>query len=90
MKRKVISVCVAAMLVSMSPVAVHAAEKGADELAVEGLSKLLDALSVFIDSIPQYETPTLLENGDIIIRRKHNQEEMDDKKESPGVEKTST
>lgn len=90
MKRKFMGVCVAAMLVSVTPVAVHAAEKGADELAVEGLSKLLNALSVFIDSIPQYETPELLDNGDIIIRRIQKPDEKDESEESPGVEKTST
>ncbi len=90
MKRKFLGVCVAAMLVSVSPATVYADEKGADELAVEGLSKLLSALSVFIDSIPQYETPELLENGDIIIRRIQKSDEMDEKEESPGVEKTST
>ncbi len=71
-------------------VAAHAQadEKGADDLAVEGISKLIDALSVFLDSIPQYDTPELLENGDIIIRRKQKTEEEEEK--DTDIEKTST
>lgn len=48
-----------------------AAEKSPEELAREGLAKLLSALDLFIGSIPQYATPEILPNGDIIIRRIH-------------------
>ena len=41
----------------------------AQKLAVEGLSKLLDALDVFVKSVPQYAAPEVLPNGDIILRR---------------------
>jgi hypothetical protein len=41
----------------------------AQQLAVEGLSKLLDALNVFVKSVPQYAAPEVLPNGDIILRR---------------------
>ena len=41
----------------------------AQKLAVEGLSKLLDALNVFVKSVPQYAAPEVLPNGDIILRR---------------------
>ncbi|MGF1592625.1 MAG: hypothetical protein ACFCUW_05060 [Kiloniellaceae bacterium] len=41
------------------------------ELAREALEQLMRALSLLVDSIPQYEMPEVLENGDIIIRRKH-------------------
>jgi hypothetical protein len=44
---------------------------GAQQLAVEGLGKLLDALRAFIKSVPQYAAPEVLPNGDIIIRRIH-------------------
>ena len=67
----------------------QAQEKGADELAAEGLGKLMDALGLFIDSIPQYEAPEVLENGDIIIRRKKDKEEAP-KEDDGGVEKTAT
>lgn len=39
-------------------------------LAAEGLETLLQALDLFIESIPQYEPPELTEDGDIILRRK--------------------
>ncbi len=41
-----------------------------EQLAREGVEKLLRALDAFIQMIPQYEMPELNENGDIIIRRK--------------------
>ena len=43
--------------------------KQAEELAREGTEKLLEALSIILNSIPQYALPEVNENGDIIIRR---------------------
>jgi hypothetical protein len=43
----------------------------AQKLAVEGLNKLLDALDLFVKSVPQYSTPEVMPNGDIILRRIH-------------------
>ncbi len=86
--KKGLSVIGLSMLRAATPLLTpQAQEKGADQLAVEGLSKLMDALSVFIDSIPQYAAPEVLENGDIIIRRKKNE---DSEEEQDGVEKTAT
>ncbi len=34
-----------------------------------GMKMILNALEVLLQSIPQYEAPEVLENGDIIIRR---------------------
>jgi len=45
--------------------------EGAQEMAVEGISKLLQALDLFVKSVPQYAAPEVLPNGDIIIRRVH-------------------
>jgi len=87
MKRSLIRTALAVFLVTSLPVNALAEEKGANELAVEGLEKLINALSVFIDSIPQYETPEILENGDIIIRRKKKEDETE---KDIGIEKTST
>ncbi len=58
------------------------------ELAREGLERMLRALNLFIEMIPQYELPEVLENGDIIIRRKHNPNGDDDETVEPEVEKT--
>jgi len=59
------------------------------ELAREGVERMLRALNLFIEMIPQYELPEVLENGDIIIRRKRdpkNGDEVD--APEPEVEKT--
>ncbi len=78
------------MLALMQPMA-FADEKGADELAVEGLSKLMDALSMFVEAIPQYSAPEILENGDIIIRRKgKSHDDEGDDKDMNKPEETST
>lgn len=43
--------------------------KQAEELAREATRKLLEALSIILNTIPQYALPEVNENGDIIIRR---------------------
>ena len=40
------------------------------ELATDAMSKMVRALELLIQQIPQYEKPEINENGDIIIRRK--------------------
>ncbi len=51
------------------------------ELAQEAMSKMVRALELMIQSIPQYEKPEINENGDIIIRRKHGDDEHDGRDE---------
>ena len=70
----------AALLACASPVA--AAEDKppspsdeAAELARQAAEKMIQALRLLIDKIPQYEMPEINENGDIIIRRKHKTDE---------------
>jgi len=47
------------------------AEKQAPgDVAREGLEQMMRALRLLVESIPQYELPEVLDNGDIIIRRK--------------------
>lgn len=65
-------------------------KRSADELAVEGISKLMDALRLFVDAIPQYSTPEILENGDIIIRRKNKKEMEEQEEKESDVEETAT
>ena len=43
--------------------------EAAQQMAVEGIDKLLQALDLFVKSVPQYSTPEVLPNGDIILRR---------------------
>jgi hypothetical protein len=56
------------------------------EIAREGLEKMLRALRLLVESIPQYELPEVLENGDIIIRRKR----PDSESEEPEFDETAT
>ena len=42
----------------------------AEEFARQGMERLMQALDLLIQSIPQYELPVINENGDIIIRRR--------------------
>lgn len=46
-------------------------QKRAEDLAREGMDKLLKALEQLLQAVPQYEPPIVNKNGDIIIRRKH-------------------
>jgi hypothetical protein len=46
-----------------------------EELARQGLSKLIEALQSLIDTIPQYDKPAITEDGDIIIRRRKKDEQ---------------
>ena len=41
------------------------------EMIGEATRTILKAFEIMMRSIPQYEVPEILENGDIIIRRKH-------------------
>jgi hypothetical protein len=54
-----------------------------DELAVEGVNKLMQALQLLIQQLPQYETPVIDENGDIIIRRRHDKAPIPPQKPVP-------
>lgn len=49
------------------------AELAPKDLALEGLAKIISALELFGQSIPQYDAPEVLPNGDIIIRRKNSE-----------------
>lgn len=79
----------AAVLASASPAlaqtqAPRDSAKEAEEIAREALDKLMKAMSALMKSIPQYEMPETLPNGDIIIRRKR----PDDSKPPPKEERT--
>ena len=61
-------------------------EQTPGEIAREGLEQMMRALRLLVQSIPQYELPEVLENGDIIIRRKHPKPES----EEPEFDETAT
>lgn len=48
-----------------------ALSEDAERLAGEGLAKIMQALNLLMQTIPQYAAPEVQPNGDIIIRRLH-------------------
>jgi len=49
----------------------------ARKLIEEAVGNLIAGLKLVMDSIPQYEAPEILENGDILIRRKRDDRAQD-------------
>ncbi len=47
------------------------AQERAEKALREGIENVMRAMELLIGSVPQYAMPEMLENGDIIIRRKH-------------------
>ena len=58
------------------------------ELARESIEQMMRALRLLVDSIPQYELPEMLDNGDIIIRRRSPQDPGGEN--GPEVDETAT
>ena len=58
-----------------------------EDLARQGMERILRALELFIEMIPQYEMPEVTEEGDIIIRRKRRKSEPPPE---PEMEETET
>ena len=61
-------------------------EKSPEELIEGGVKMIIDALDIFLKTIPQYEAPEILENGDIIIRKSKPEPKM--KNKTPDQDKT--
>jgi hypothetical protein len=59
------------VLTGPGPAGAQSAEEDPAELAREGMERMLRALTLLIEMIPIYEMPEVMENGDIIIRRKN-------------------
>ena len=47
-----------------------AEEETPEKLMREGMERMLRAIELMIEMVPQYEMPEVTEDGDIIIRRK--------------------
>ena len=74
MKKFVLSGFVALMLTN--PTLSYAqSNKPPDQLMENGVKIILDAMKIFIQNLPQYAAPEVLDNGDIIIRRKRPENE---------------
>ena len=61
----------------------------AEQAIKQGVQRILRALEALMHSIPQYGPPEVLDNGDIIIRRKH-PEPSPPKRPSPEHDETAT
>ena len=69
MKKLVLSGFVALMLTN--PTLSYAqSNQPPDQLMENGVKMILDAMKIFIQNLPQFAAPEVLDNGDIIIRRK--------------------
>ncbi len=68
------------------------AQERAEKALREGIEGVMQAMELLLGSIPQYEMPEVLENGDIIIRRKHRKPgpEKRDRKKSPDADEKHT
>lgn len=65
----------AVLLPTLSATAIAQSDTTPEDLAIEGLSRLMQAIELFVDTLPMYETPEVLPNGDILIRRVQSDEE---------------
>ena len=70
-----------AFTLSISSVAYADEKKSPEAMIEEGAKMIFDALDLVLKAIPQYEAPEILENGDIIIRRKNPTEDKKEKQE---------
>ena len=95
MKAVVCGVALSAAL-ALTPAVAQDQQQSLDEaerMAMDAIARMMDALGLFIDSIPQYEAPEVLPNGDIIIRRIHPESEGGPERqdgEEPEVDETAT
>lgn len=62
----------------------------AETFAREGMESLMQALDLLLQSIPQYELPMMNENGDIIIRRRHESDPAKPAPAQPDADSTDT
>ena len=66
---------------SISSVSFADEKKSPQVMIEEGAKMIFEALDLVLKAIPQYEAPEILENGDILIRRKNPTEDKKEKKE---------
>ena len=70
--------------------AAEAEEEDPKELARQGMERMLRAIELMIEMIPQYEMPEITEDGDIIIRRKRHGEPSPEDDDDEGPLQTQT
>lgn len=73
---KVVPLVVAAALLAALPAQAADPNSGqtwdkSQDMLEEGARRVMGALELLLQAIPQYAMPEILPNGDILIRRKH-------------------
>jgi hypothetical protein len=71
LRRSIVALPILLALTSPAVAADADSEETPSALMTEAMSKMVRALEMMIQSIPQYEKPEITDDGDIIIRRKH-------------------
>ncbi|MEG3617596.1 hypothetical protein V5T82_03920 [Magnetovibrio sp. PR-2] len=61
----------------------HEPKQDPREMIEDSMRSVMMALKLFMKSIPQYEAPVILENGDILIRRVHPEDQDGDRESGP-------
>jgi len=93
-KAVIMAVVLSAGLASGGVATAASDEPSTEDNVRDGLQRVLDAIELFFQNIPQYEAPEVLDNGDIIIRRKPPQPDEENNEtpavKPPKVEETKT
>ena len=93
MKHNLFKAAVVIMALSM-PIPAFAQSKENDQdprEMIEGAAEMmLQALELMLNAIPQYEAPEVLENGDIIMRRKPQKREQPSPEKGTAVDRDKT
>ena len=63
-------------------------DKGLEETARSAIESLMEVMRTVIDKIPMYEAPVILDNGDILIKRKRPEEAPQPKPPNESQQKT--
>lgn len=63
-------------------------EQDLEETARGAIESLMDVMRTLVDKIPMYEAPVILDNGDILIRRKRPEEAPQPKPAPEGQQRT--
>jgi hypothetical protein len=77
-----LAVCAA---LAASPATAAEPDGSPEDLAREGVGKIVSALEMLLMTIPTYEAPEILPNGDIIIRRVNPLTPKDEEKDDDGL-----
>ena len=86
-----IAILVAAGPIEAQQPAPHGSTREQTEKTLkQGIEMILRALETMFLSIPQYEAPEVLENGDIILRRKRPEENKPEEKKTIPDDGSST